>query len=55
MDTWKLRVRDIRAETPDTKTIFVERTDGQPLSYLAGQLFCLLDEGAGGGIGGSGA
>jgi ring-1,2-phenylacetyl-CoA epoxidase subunit PaaE len=38
----KLRVKDIRSETPDTKTIFVERTDGQPLSYRAGQFLTLL-------------
>jgi ring-1,2-phenylacetyl-CoA epoxidase subunit PaaE len=42
MDTWKLRVRDIRPETRDTKTIFLERADGQPFSYQAGQFLTLL-------------
>jgi ring-1,2-phenylacetyl-CoA epoxidase subunit PaaE len=42
MDTWKLRVRDIRPETPDTKTIFLERIDDQPFSYQAGQFLTLF-------------
>jgi ring-1,2-phenylacetyl-CoA epoxidase subunit PaaE len=41
MDTWTLRVIDIRPEAHNTKTIFVERTDG-PLSYQAGQFLTLL-------------
>ena len=41
MDTWTLRVIDIRAEAHNTKTIFVERIDG-PLSYQAGQFLTLL-------------
>jgi ring-1,2-phenylacetyl-CoA epoxidase subunit PaaE len=42
MDTLKLRVKDIRPETPDTKTIFLERTDSRSLSYQAGQFLTLL-------------
>jgi ring-1,2-phenylacetyl-CoA epoxidase subunit PaaE len=41
MDIWTLRVSDIRPEAHNTKTIFVERTDG-PLSYQAGQFLTLL-------------
>jgi ring-1,2-phenylacetyl-CoA epoxidase subunit PaaE len=42
MDTWKLRVKDIRPETPDTNAIFLERIDSRPLSYQAGQFLTLL-------------
>jgi len=41
MDTWTLRVIDIRPEAHNTKIIFVERTDG-PLSYRAGQFLTIL-------------
>jgi ring-1,2-phenylacetyl-CoA epoxidase subunit PaaE len=41
MDTWTLRVIDIRPEAHHTKTILVERTDG-PLTYQAGQFLTLL-------------
>ncbi len=41
MDTWTLRVINIRPEAHNTKTIFVERTDG-PLFYKAGQFLTLL-------------
>jgi ring-1,2-phenylacetyl-CoA epoxidase subunit PaaE len=42
MDTWTLRVVDIQPAAADTKTIFLERTDGQSLSYRAGQFLTLL-------------
>jgi ring-1,2-phenylacetyl-CoA epoxidase subunit PaaE len=41
MDTWTLRVADIRPEAHNTKTILVERTDS-PLTYQAGQFLTLL-------------
>ena len=42
MDTWTLRVTDIQPAAADTKTIFLERTDGQPFSYRAGQFLTFL-------------
>lgn len=42
METWTLRVIAIHPEALDTKTIQLERADGQPLSYRAGQFLTLL-------------
>jgi ring-1,2-phenylacetyl-CoA epoxidase subunit PaaE len=42
METWTLRVRAIHPEAIETKTIFLERTDGHPLVYQAGQFLTLL-------------
>ncbi|WP_128546571.1 ferredoxin--NADP reductase [Larkinella soli] len=38
----KLRVVDLIAETPDTKTIVLEPADGRAVSYRAGQFLTLL-------------
>lgn len=40
----ELRVREIRAETRDSKSFFLERPDGQTFSYLPGQFLTLLLE-----------
>jgi ring-1,2-phenylacetyl-CoA epoxidase subunit PaaE len=42
MDIWILRVVAIHPEAFDTKTILLERTDGHPLPYQAGQFLTLL-------------
>lgn len=42
MEMLTLRVEAIRPETPDTKTIFLHRNDGQPLVYRSGQFLTLL-------------
>jgi ring-1,2-phenylacetyl-CoA epoxidase subunit PaaE len=42
METYALRVVAILPEALDTKTIFLERTDGQPVVYQAGQFLTLL-------------
>lgn len=42
MEIWTLRVVAIQAEAIDTKTILLERTDAQPLPYLAGQFLTFL-------------
>ena len=42
MENWILRVTDIVQEATDMKTIYLERRDGQPLRYAAGQFLTLL-------------
>lgn len=42
MDTLTLRAVAIHTEALDTKTILLERADGQPLSYRSGQFLTLL-------------
>jgi ring-1,2-phenylacetyl-CoA epoxidase subunit PaaE len=42
METWTLRVAAIHPEALDMKTILLERTDGSPLVYQAGQFLTLL-------------
>src|SRR5258708_21186384 len=42
MDTLRLRVKAIQPESTGTKTIFLERMDGQELIYKAGQFLTLL-------------
>jgi ring-1,2-phenylacetyl-CoA epoxidase subunit PaaE len=42
METITLRVQAIRPEATDTNTIFLERADGRPLSYKAGQFLTFL-------------
>ena len=42
MDTLRLRVKAIQPESTGTKTIFLERTDGQVLDYKAGQFLTFL-------------
>ncbi|MES1161177.1 MAG: FAD-binding oxidoreductase, partial [Bacteroidota bacterium] len=42
MDAWVLRVVKIRPEAKDTATIFLQRADGQPLDYRAGQFLTFL-------------
>jgi ring-1,2-phenylacetyl-CoA epoxidase subunit PaaE len=42
METWTLRVVEIRVEAREMKTIFLQRADGQPLAYRAGQFLTLL-------------
>ena len=42
METWSLRVVAIHPEALDTKTILLERTDGRPIPYQAGQFLTLL-------------
>lgn len=41
-DVLELRVREIRPETRESKSFFLERTDGRPLSYQPGQFLTLL-------------
>jgi ring-1,2-phenylacetyl-CoA epoxidase subunit PaaE len=42
METWTLRVVEIRVEAREMKTIFLQRADGRPIAYQAGQFFTLL-------------
>lgn len=42
METWTLRVTAIHPEALDTKTILLQRTDGRPLPYQAGQFLTFL-------------
>jgi ring-1,2-phenylacetyl-CoA epoxidase subunit PaaE len=42
METWTLRVVDIRVEAREMETIFLQRADGRPLAYRAGQFLTLL-------------
>ena len=42
MDTLRLRVKAIQPESTGTKTIFLERMDGQDLVYKAGQFLTIL-------------
>ena len=42
MEIWSLRVVAIHPEALDTKTILLERTDGQPFPYQPGQFLTLL-------------
>jgi len=42
MENWILRVTGITPEARDIKTIFLERRNGEPLSYEAGQFLTLL-------------
>ena len=42
METWALRVTRIQHEAIDTKTIFLERRDGLPFVYQAGQFLTFL-------------
>jgi len=42
METWTLRVVAIHPEALDTKTFFLERTDGYPMAYQAGQFLTFL-------------
>jgi len=42
MDAWVLTVIEIRPEAKDTVTIFLEKADGQPLDYRAGQFLTFL-------------
>lgn len=42
METWTLRVVDIRVEAREMKTILLQRADGRPLAYRAGQFLTLL-------------
>jgi len=42
MDAWVLKVSAIRPEAKNTATIFLERADGQPLDYRAGQFLTFL-------------
>jgi ring-1,2-phenylacetyl-CoA epoxidase subunit PaaE len=42
MVIWTLRVSEIKKEALDTHTIFLQRTDGGPFSYIAGQFLTLL-------------
>lgn len=40
--TINLRIREIREEAIETKTFVFERTDGQPIAYIAGQFLTFL-------------
>ena len=42
MDVWMLKVVGILAAAADTATIFLERADGRPIDYQAGQFLTLL-------------
>ncbi|HWB94400.1 MAG TPA: FAD-binding oxidoreductase, partial [Puia sp.] len=42
METWTLRVTAIHPEALDTKTFFLQRVDGGPFLYQAGQFLTLL-------------